>query len=104
MVATLIAMPLALPHAAVAQPPTTVAGLLAHYQDLSREAEKVSEQLLAMQEDVAAKRQAATGASERAAASTVADAARAKTKTAREDMDRATALLARRRAPGGLSA
>jgi peptidoglycan DL-endopeptidase CwlO len=93
------------PFPAVAQPPTTAAGLVGHYQDLSREAEKVSEQLLLVQEDVTAKRLAATQAGERAAgASAAAEAARAKARTAREDMDRVAALLSSRRAVPGLSA
>jgi cell wall-associated NlpC family hydrolase len=103
-VAYLVALVVGLPPVAEAQPPTTVAGLLARYQDLSREAEKVSEQLLLVQEDVAAKRAAATVAGERAtAASAAAEAARTKATTARADMERVTALLAGHRATGGLS-
>ncbi len=103
-VAALIAVVVALPPAAVAQPPTTVAGLFARYQDLSREAERVGEHLLLVQEDVAAKRAAAAVASERAAAASgAAEAARARATTAREDIERVTALLSGRRATGGLS-
>lgn len=92
------------PASVVAQP-TTAAGLLGHYQDLSREAEKVSEQLLLAQEDVTAQRLAATQASERAtAANAAAQAAQAKARTHREDMDRVAVLLSGRRSVGGLSA
>ena len=87
-----------------AQPPTTVAGLLAHYYDLSHEAEKVNEELLRIQEDVAKKRDTSTAAVQQAnAAKTAADNARSKAKTAREDMDRITALLSGRQSQRGLS-
>ena len=90
---------------AAAQPPTTVAGLLAHYYDLSHEAEKVNEELLRIQEDVAKKKETSTAASAKAsAAKTAAETARSKAKTAREDMDRITALLAGRQSHRGLSA
>jgi cell wall-associated NlpC family hydrolase len=90
---------------AVAQPPTTVAGLLAHYYDLSHEAEKVNEDLLRSQEDLGKKRDvAATAAAKADAAKATADAARAKAKTARDDMDLVTALSAGRQAQSGMSA
>jgi cell wall-associated NlpC family hydrolase len=90
---------------AQAQPPTTVAGLLAHYYDLSHEAEKVNEELLRVQEDVAKKKETSTAASAKAsAAKTAAETARSKAKTAREDMDRITALLSSRQTRAGLSA
>jgi cell wall-associated NlpC family hydrolase len=89
---------------APAQPPTTVAGLLAHYYDLSHEAEKVNEELLRIQEDVAKKRDASNTAAQRAnTAKTAAETARDKARTAREDMDRITALLATRQSKSGLS-
>src|SRR2546421_7386748 len=90
---------------ASAQPPTTVAGLLAHYYDLSHEAEKVNEELLRVQEDVAKKKETSAAASEKAsAAKAAAEAARGTARTAREDMDRITALLAGRQSHSGLSA
>jgi len=101
--ASLVGTVLAVP--AVAQPPTTVAGLLAHYYDLSHEAEKVNEELLRVQEDVNKKRETSTAAIERAsAARTAADTARTRAKTAREDMVRITALLSSRQARSGLGA
>src|SRR3954454_18807618 len=42
------------PAAGAAAQPTTVAGLLAHYRDLSQEAERVNEDLLSMQENLTA--------------------------------------------------
>jgi cell wall-associated NlpC family hydrolase len=90
---------------AEADPPTTVAGLLGRYYDLSREAEKVNEELLRVQEDMATKRQASMQAAEHArAADSAAQAARDRAKTAREDMDRVTALLADRQTRRGMSA
>lgn len=87
-----------------ADPPTTVAGLLGRYYDLSHEAEKVNEELLRIQEDVAAKREASNKATEQAdAAHAAAETARTKAKTAREDMDRVTALLSGRQGSRGLS-
>jgi peptidoglycan DL-endopeptidase CwlO len=91
--------------AAPAQPPTTVAGLLAHYYDLSHEAEKVNEELLRVQEDVAKKRGTSVAAVEHAnTARTAAETARTRAKTARDDMDRITALLSSRQTHSGLSA
>jgi cell wall-associated NlpC family hydrolase len=93
------------PYQVVAQQPTTAAGLLAHYQDLSREAAKVGEQLLLVHEDVAAKRRAAAEASGRAtAAKAAAEKARGTAQAAREDMDRLAVLLSGHRTRGGLSA
>src|SRR2546430_7852932 len=90
---------------ASAQPPTTVAGLLAHYYDLSHEAEKVNEELLRVQEDVAKKRDSSTAAVQHANdARTAAETARTRAKTARDDMDRITALLSSRQTHSGLSA
>jgi cell wall-associated NlpC family hydrolase len=96
---------LVVPVPAVAQPPTTAAGLLARYQDLSRDAEKVSEELLLVQEEVLAKRTAAAQVGERAAAASVsAEVARVKARTAREDGERMGVLLSRSRVGGGLLA
>lgn len=89
---------------AVADPPTTVAGLLGRYYDLSLEAEKVNEQLLRVQEDMAAKRQLSSEAVGRAAAAkSAAAAAHDRAKTARDDLDRVTALLAGRHITRGMS-
>lgn len=90
---------------ATAQPPTTVAGLLAHYYDLSHEAEKVNEELLRVQEDVAKKKESSVAAGAKAiAAKTAAETARSRARTAREDMDRITALLSTRQTRAGVSA
>jgi cell wall-associated NlpC family hydrolase len=48
--------------AQAADPPTTVAGLIGHYVDLSRQAEKVNEQLLKAQEKAQTLRQQAAAA------------------------------------------
>lgn len=84
--------------------PTTAAGLLGYYYDLSKEAEKVNEELLRKQEDLGAKREELATATARATeAKAAADAAHSRAKTARDNMNRVTALLAGR--PGrGLSA
>ncbi|HEV2784260.1 MAG TPA: C40 family peptidase [Actinophytocola sp.] len=96
-------VPLA-PMPALAQP-TTAAGLLAHYYDLSKEAEKVNEELLRIQEDLAKKRADSAAAVARAAETkAAADSAHTKARTAREDMDRVTALLSGRPGRRGLSA
>ncbi|HWM02628.1 MAG TPA: glycoside hydrolase, partial [Actinophytocola sp.] len=60
-VAVLAATLLVAPSPAGAQP-TTVAGLLAHYYDLSQEAERVNEELLIVQEEVAAQQRVSTAA------------------------------------------
>jgi peptidoglycan DL-endopeptidase CwlO len=76
------------------QPPTTVAGLLSYFYDLSAEAEKVNEELLLVQEELNAARQTSITAGERAAkASKAAETARNRARTAREDANRVTALL-----------
>jgi cell wall-associated NlpC family hydrolase len=97
-----------LPHAgvaAVAQPPTTVAGLLARYHDLSHEAEKVNEEFLRIQEDVGRKREASAAAVSRAnSAKAAAESARRRASTAREDMDKITAMLSGQQGRQGLSA
>jgi cell wall-associated NlpC family hydrolase len=85
--------------------PTTAAGLLAHYYDLSKEAEKVNEELLQIQEQLAAKRaesaEALAKANETKAA---AELAHSRAESARLDMDRVTALLSGRPGRRGLSA
>ncbi|HEV8562425.1 MAG TPA: NlpC/P60 family protein [Actinophytocola sp.] len=93
------------PGLATAQPPTTVAGLLGRYYDLSAEAEKVNEELLRIQEDLGRKRaDSATKIEKANLAKATADTARTKAATAREDMDRITALLAGKQARRGMSA
>ncbi|MPZ82742.1 MAG: glycoside hydrolase [Actinophytocola sp.] len=99
LVATLLVAPMP----AVAQP-TTVAGLLAHYQDLSREAERVNEELLIVQESLTKQQEAsaeATWAAEDAKA--VADAARGKV-NATQDLDKVAEALSSRRDLDALSA
>lgn len=102
-VVVLVATLLVAPDAAAAQP-TTVAGLLAHYHDLSREAERINEELLVVQERVAAQKRvsdAATAVANDARA--VADAARGKVNAA-QDLDEVAAALASRRGRAALSA
>ncbi|HEY0452086.1 C40 family peptidase [Actinophytocola sp.] len=80
----------------VAAQPTTVAGLLAHYQDLSREAERVNEELLIVQENLTTQQQASAKATRAAeAAKAVADAAREKVNAARNLDQVAEALSSR---------
>jgi len=99
MVATLLVAP-----APAAGQPTTVAGLLAHYHDLSKEAERVNEELLIVQESLAGQRKAA----DRARA--VADDAKAAADRARRradavpDLDQLADVLAKRRGIAALSA
>jgi cell wall-associated NlpC family hydrolase len=89
---------------AVAQPPTTVAGLLGRYYDLSAEAEKVNEELLRIQEDLAKKRADSAAATQRAdAARAAADSARGKATTAQQDVAKVSALLSTS-SKGGISA
>lgn len=90
----LVTMLLPVPALAAAQPPTTVAGLLSYFYDLSAEAERVNEELLLVQEELTAARQTSINAGERAAkASAAAETARNRARTAREDLTRVTALL-----------
>lgn len=87
-----------------ASQPTTVAGLLAHYHDLSKEAERVNEELLIVQEELATQRRAS------AAARTQADDARELARQARaraarvRDLDTMAEVLAARRGLDTLSA
>ncbi|MFC4857624.1 C40 family peptidase [Actinophytocola glycyrrhizae] len=84
--------------------PTTVAGLLAHYYDLSAEAELVNEELLVVQEELAAHRQASATAVEAAdEAKAAADALRDKV-TVAQDLDRVADVLSSRRDLDGLTA
>ncbi|WP_173135813.1 C40 family peptidase [Kibdelosporangium persicum] len=74
--------------------PTTVAGLLGHYKDLSNKAERVNEELLRIQEELEAKRQESRGAGQRAdAARKQADDFRARVSQAQQDKSRVDALL-----------
>jgi cell wall-associated NlpC family hydrolase len=91
------------PGQATAQP-TTVAGLLAHYHDLSQEAERVNEELLIAQEQVARHQRAADAATKAADdARAVADAARG-TVNAAQDLDQVGDALAARSGLDALSA
>lgn len=97
LTATLVTAP------AAAQP-TTVAGLLAHYYDLSAEAELVNEELLVVQEELAAHKKASTAAVKAADdAKATADALRDKVTTA-QDLDRVADALSSRRDLDGLTA
>jgi cell wall-associated NlpC family hydrolase len=101
--ATLLATTLAMPSSAVAQP-TTVAGLLAHYQDLSIEAERVNEELLIVEEELSARQQAAAAATEAAnEAKDAADRARSEASAA-QDLDKVAAALSSREDLDALSA
>lgn len=95
-VAILVADLLA-PAPAQAQPPTTAAGLLAHYHDLSRAAELVNEELLEVQQRLAPlRRKSATAKAEQATARAAADRARGHAETV-QAVDR---LIARAGAAG----
>lgn len=84
--------------------PTTVAGLLAHYYDLSAEAELVNEELLTVQEQLATQQQAAAAATQTANdAKANADKLRDKADTA-QDVDRVADVLSSRSDLDGLSA
>ena len=89
---------------AAADQPTTVAGLLSYYYDLSREAERVNEELLSLQEQLTKQQQLAEQASTRAEeARAVADAASGRIGSAR-DADRVAGALAARHDLSALSA
>ncbi|TCO44247.1 NlpC/P60 family protein [Actinocrispum wychmicini] len=80
--------------AAVEQPPTTVAGLLGRYYDLSNQAERVNEELLLVQENLQGKRTDSQAAAVRAqAARTAADVARGRASQAQDDQSRLDALI-----------
>jgi len=73
--------------------PTTVAGLLAYYYDLSAQAELVNEELLVVQEQLTTQQQASAAATKAAdEAKADADALRAKADTA-QDVDRVADVL-----------
>lgn len=102
-VVVLAATLLVVPVPAAAQP-TTVAGLLAHYHDLSQEAERVNEELLIAQEQVAGHEQAADDATKAADdAQAIADVAQGAVNAA-QDLDQVGDALAARRGPDTLSA
>lgn len=99
LLATLLPAP-----ASAAEQPTTVAGLLSHYHDLSREAERVNEELLALQEQLTTQQRLAEQASTKAAgARAVADAASGRIGSAR-DADRVADALAARHDLSALTA
>jgi cell wall-associated NlpC family hydrolase len=102
-VAVLAATLLVAPAPAAAQP-TTVAGLLAHYYDLSREAERVNEELLILQERVDRQKKVSAAATKAADdATALADAARGTVNSA-QDLDEVAAVLAANRGRDALSA
>lgn len=81
----ILAADLLAPAQAQAQPPTTAAGLLAHYHDLSRAAELVNEELLEVQQRLAVRRhESATARAKLATAQTAAEQAREHAETAQE--------------------
>jgi peptidoglycan DL-endopeptidase CwlO len=95
-VAVLAATLLVAPEPAAAQP-TTVAGLLAHYYDLSQEAEQVNEELLVLEQQVGAQKRTSAAATKAADdATATANAARGKVDAARDPDAVAAALSARR--------
>lgn len=84
--------------------PTTVAGLLAHYYDLSKEAERVNEELLIFQETLAGQ-QRTSEAAKVAADEAKETAGRARRRAATvPNLDRMAEVLARRRGMDALSA
>jgi peptidoglycan DL-endopeptidase CwlO len=84
--------------------PTTVAGLLAYYYDLSAQAELVNEELLTVQEQLATQQQASAAATKAAdEAKATADALRSKA-TAAQDVDRVADVLSSRSDLDALSA
>jgi peptidoglycan DL-endopeptidase CwlO len=102
-VVLLAATTLVAPAPAAAQP-TTVAGLLTHYYDLSKEAERVNEELLIVQESLATQKRASEAAKTEAdKAKTVAEQARRRA-NAVPDLDRMADVLTRRRGMDALSA
>ena len=101
LVATLLVAPAS---ASAASQPTTVAGLLTHYYDLSKEAERVNEELLIVQESVDAQRRASATAKEAADdANDLAAQARRKANSV-QDLDQVADVLAARRGRDALSA
>jgi peptidoglycan DL-endopeptidase CwlO len=89
--AVMLATALATPSAAAQ--PTTAAGLLAHYRDLSIEAERVNEELLIVQEELSSLQQEAAAATKAAnEAMAAADRARDEANAAR-DLDKVANTL-----------
>jgi cell wall-associated NlpC family hydrolase len=79
---------------AAEEPPTTVAGLLGRYYDLSNQAERVNEDLLRIQEQLETKRAESRTATARAdAARGAADEARGRANQAQDDKTRVDTLL-----------
>jgi cell wall-associated NlpC family hydrolase len=79
---------------AAEEPPTTVAGLLGKYYDLSNQAERVNEDLLRIQEELETKRTESRTATARAdAARNAADEARGRANQAQDDKTRVDTLL-----------
>lgn len=79
---------------AAEQPPTTVAGLLGHYYDLSNQAERVNEELLLVQENLQAKQKDSQAAAQKAqAARATADEARGRASQAQDDKSRLDVLI-----------
>lgn len=102
-VGILLAATLAVPSSALAQP-TTVAGLLAYYQDLSVEAERVNEELLIVQEELGVQQRAADAATKAAnRARAEADRARGEASAA-QDVDKVAEALSSRKDLDALSA
>lgn len=102
-VVVLAATLLVAPSPAAGQP-TTVAGLLTHYYDLSKEAERVNEELLIVQESLDAQQQASADAKTAADdAKAVADDARRRA-NAVPNLDQMADVLATRRGLDALSA
>jgi peptidoglycan DL-endopeptidase CwlO len=103
-VVLLVATTLVAPAPTAAAQPTTVAGLLTHYYDLSKEAERVNEELLIVQESLAIQKRASE------AAKTTADEAKATALQARRranampNLDWMAGVLAERRGMDALSA
>ena len=88
----------------VSAQPTTVAGLLAHYYDLSKAAEVVNEELLLVQEQLKAQQTASAAAvAEAEEAQEVANAARSRVYAA-QNLDQVAAALSSRRDLNALAA
>jgi cell wall-associated NlpC family hydrolase len=86
-------------------PPTTVAGLLGRYYDLSNQAERVNEELLRVQEELETKRQGSKDAATRAEeARKAADDARQRVRQAQQDKSKVDSLLGVRGDLNALSA
>jgi cell wall-associated NlpC family hydrolase len=90
----LSAAPTAAQEAQQPDQPTTVAGLMGRYRDLSNQAERVNEDLLRIQEELEVKRQESKQAVERAtAARRLADESRGRVNQAQQDKSKVDALL-----------